>query len=124
MFANGDIKGINGGRNVNPPSHMFYADDLLIFCDVALMNAVKIIRVLNKYGHISGQMINKTKSTFMLGKGADSRVTRLKEATGMVATDLPIKYVISRHKLVKSVFMASFCILSQFMRGQVRCLGS
>ena len=103
---------------------MFYADDLLIFCNAALMNTVKVIQVLNKYGLVSGQIINKAKSTFVLGKGADSRVARLKEATGMAATDLPIKYVISRHKLVKSVFMAKLLYSFSVYAGLVRCLGS
>lgn len=46
LVLSGRIKGIRGPRNVVPPSHVFYADDLIIFCNAAASNVKKIMRLL------------------------------------------------------------------------------
>lgn len=49
-------------------SHLFFADDTLIFCKVIDEEARKIMHILSTYGAASGQMINVDKSVVFFSK--------------------------------------------------------
>jgi hypothetical protein len=44
------------------PSHVLYADDIIIFCKGTKNNIWCVLSIFNDYGAASGQIINKTKS--------------------------------------------------------------
>lgn len=48
------IKGISSPRGCIPPSHMLYADDLIIFCNASLSIVEKVMGLLDDYGMASG----------------------------------------------------------------------
>ncbi|XP_048427900.1 uncharacterized protein LOC125471501 [Pyrus x bretschneideri] len=47
----------------------FFADDSVVFCKADEMEARNVIRILEKYGQESGQIINLEKSSIFFGKG-------------------------------------------------------
>ena len=46
-------------------SHLFFADDTLIFAKADMRNCEGILEILNKYGIASGQCINFDKSSIL-----------------------------------------------------------
>lgn len=59
--ANGALKGIKICRKAPSVSHLFFADDLIIFAKASIRDAGTIEKVLAKYSAWSGQKINKNK---------------------------------------------------------------
>lgn len=57
-----DLKPMKLGRRLKFPSHLLYADDVLMFCKASKDNAVAIKRALSEYGALSGQLVNPDKS--------------------------------------------------------------
>ncbi|XP_057790907.1 uncharacterized protein LOC131008020 [Salvia miltiorrhiza] len=51
------------------PSHLLYADDILLFCKATTKNARMIRNVLQRYGEISGQICSQEKSHIFFAKG-------------------------------------------------------
>ncbi|XP_057426498.1 uncharacterized protein LOC130719921 [Lotus japonicus] len=70
---------INGFRfnTLSPPlTHLFFADDSLLFAEANVTEATNIIQVLNLYNGASGQRINVTKSGLIFGKNTVNRTKR------------------------------------------------
>ena len=59
----GEIKGFFLCRNGPKLTHLFFANDCLIFCRSTMEECHKIQLLLNFYEVASGQMINKEKTT-------------------------------------------------------------
>ena len=64
----GDIKGFSLCRNGPRISHLFFADDTLLFCRAELREVQTIQNILWKYELASGQKINQGKTTFFFGR--------------------------------------------------------
>uniref|UniRef100_A0A803Q247 Reverse transcriptase n=1 Tax=Cannabis sativa TaxID=3483 RepID=A0A803Q247_CANSA len=58
----GELTGIRIGRNTIPITHLFYADDALLFCRANQREALALSRCLEKYEYWSGQKVSKDKS--------------------------------------------------------------
>lgn len=76
-----------------PPSHLFYADDLVIFCKGTSSSIQASVRLLDVYGTSSGQRINRSKSYLILGKSALHRQSQLTATTCMSVMKLPFEYL-------------------------------
>lgn len=76
------------------PSHLLYADDILLFCQASIMNAKSIQNTLRKYGEVSGQLCNVDKSHVYFGRGvttvAKRRITR---TLGFIHGSIPFDYL-------------------------------
>ena len=59
----GKIEGFSLCRNGPKLTHLFFANDCLIFCRSTMEECHKIQLLLNFYEVASGQMINKEKTT-------------------------------------------------------------
>ena len=64
----GDIKGFSLCRNGPQISHLFFADDTLLFCRAELREIQTIQNILRKYELASGQKINQGKTTLFFGR--------------------------------------------------------
>ncbi|XP_057811447.1 uncharacterized protein LOC131025669 [Salvia miltiorrhiza] len=59
---------IRFSRTRNYPTHLFYADDIILFCKATVRNARKIHEILNYYGSISGQHCSTEKSNLFFAR--------------------------------------------------------
>ena len=71
--AIGDIHGFSLCRNGPKLTHLFFADDCLIFCRSTLEECAKIQELLAVYEAVSGQMINKEKTALFFSKNTDAQ---------------------------------------------------
>ncbi|XP_019161408.1 PREDICTED: uncharacterized protein LOC109158044 [Ipomoea nil] len=72
--ANGVIHGCRVARAAPPVSHLFFADDSLLFFKANVQEASEIKNILTTYESLSGQMVNYQKSSICYSKntsGAD-----------------------------------------------------
>lgn len=75
-------------------SHLFFADDNLLFCRATLGEWSKLQEILGVYERASGQLLNRGKTTLFFSRGTN-RVTqeRIKEAVGVNSTHNYEKYL-------------------------------
>ncbi|XP_031090962.1 uncharacterized protein LOC115995954 [Ipomoea triloba] len=78
--ARGDIHGVRIARGAPAISHLFFADDSLLFFKATSAQAQKIKDYLEEYSAASGQAINYTKSSLMFSTNTPEEL-RLSVAT-------------------------------------------
>lgn len=82
------------GRNVEPISHLFYADDMLIFTNGRLRSLQRLKNLMGKYEEAAGQKINLSKSAFYVSKRITrGRLSCIQRLTGCMVKRLPFKYL-------------------------------
>lgn len=82
------------GRNVSFPSHLLYADDVIIFCRATSKNCRRIIKILNTYKDWSGQHFNPQKSKVYFSNSISSTIARrLSRCLGIGTGSLPFTYL-------------------------------
>ena len=86
---NGEIQGFSLCRNGPELTHLFFADDCLIFCRSTLDEFNKIQELLAYYEIVLGQVINKEKTTLCFSRNIDEAT---QEAI-KVALDVYEKYL-------------------------------
>ena len=69
----GTLLGMKIANEAPSLSHLFFADDSLIFCRAKATEATQLMKVLNVYGRASGQLINKEKSSVFFSKNVKER---------------------------------------------------
>ena len=74
--ASGEIRGISICRGGPRLTHLFFADDNLLFCRASVQECMHIQDLLSTYEDASGQKLNKDKTTLFLSKNTD-RGTRI-----------------------------------------------
>ena len=68
-----DIHRFSLCRNGPKLTHLFFADNCLIFCRSTLEECAKIQELLAVYEAVSGQMINKEKTALFFSKNTDAQ---------------------------------------------------
>ncbi|KAE8735096.1 hypothetical protein F3Y22_tig00000477pilonHSYRG00472 [Hibiscus syriacus] len=58
----GDWKGFSFARQGLPISHLFFADDLMLYAKADLPHTRQIEKILNHFGHFSGHKVSKRKT--------------------------------------------------------------
>ncbi|XP_075654807.1 uncharacterized protein LOC142624974 [Castanea sativa] len=71
VASRGEIHGFSICKNGPKLTHLFFADECLIFCKSTLEECRKIQELLGHYEMASGQMINKEKTTLSFSKNTD-----------------------------------------------------
>ena len=83
---NGEIQGFSICINGPKLTHLFFADDCLLFCRSTLEECEKIQELLSCYEEASGQMVNKDKTTLFFSKNTDVHVQEvIKNSLGVPA---------------------------------------
>jgi hypothetical protein len=80
-------------RGAFVPSHVLYADDIMIFCKGTEKIIWFVLCIFNDYGVASGQIINKTKSRFYVGSLSNSRLMTIASLLGFNAGSIPFNYL-------------------------------
>jgi len=93
LVEQGKVNLINSSRHYNFPSHVLYADDVMIFCkaSIAYVNALKDLFIT--YANASGQQINPSKSTIYAGSISTGRLNYLVNNLGFQAGEFPFNYL-------------------------------
>lgn len=82
------------GRGITPISHLFYADDMLVFTNGKIRSLHYLRRLLNLYQESSGQEVNLQKSAFYASKRiSQGRIIRIQRVSGCHAKKPPFKYL-------------------------------
>ena len=91
---NGEIQGFSICINGPKLTHLFFADDCLLFCRSTLEVCEKIQELLACYEEASGQMVNKDKTTLFFSKNTDVHVQEvIKNSLGAPAIQHYEKYL-------------------------------
>jgi hypothetical protein len=70
----GDLQGVSISRGGPKLTHLFFADDSLLFCKAKPVEVARIQNILNQYENASGQQINRQKTTIFFSKSTPQRV--------------------------------------------------
>ena len=73
VASKGEIHGFSICKNGPKFTHLFFADDRLLFCKASLLECEKIQELLGFYEKALGQMINKDKTTLFFSKNTDAQ---------------------------------------------------
>ncbi|KAL6189533.1 hypothetical protein ACLB2K_040921 [Fragaria x ananassa] len=93
LLGSGRLKPISFPRTCTPPSHVLYADDLIVFCRGDKLSLSHLRRFFDRYSAVSGQYINETKSTFYLGAKSHHRQATIQRILGFRAGRFPFIYL-------------------------------
>ncbi|XP_026442503.1 uncharacterized protein LOC113342053 [Papaver somniferum] len=80
-------------RNGICPTHIFFADDIMIFCKGNLKSVNNLIDLLGNYQDALGQTVCRQKSKIYYGGGSLSRRTYLADFLGMSVATFPDHYL-------------------------------
>ena len=64
----GDIQGVSICRNGPKLTHLFFADDSLLFCRVTTQECHKVLEILSSYERVLGQKLNRDKTSLFFSK--------------------------------------------------------
>ena len=82
--ATGDLRGFSLCKNGPQISHLFFADDSVIFCRAKMGDVQALQSALNLYEKASGQKVNGAKTNLFFGKSVlDSTKVTLKNFLGV-----------------------------------------
>ena len=94
MAANsGALHLMAGPRGVLMPTHSLYADDIMLFCRADKRNLKQVLKILQSYGQVSGQIMNCAKSKVYFGQGAKQRKAAITSILGMTEGSTPFTYL-------------------------------
>ena len=71
---NGDMEGLKICRSGPKISHLFFADDSIIFCKATLEECNALQRILNVYEQASGQQLNRTKTSLFFSSNTPREI--------------------------------------------------
>jgi hypothetical protein len=78
----GDLIPMTLCRKVQVPTHVLYADNIMIFCKGSKKNIKCLLQIFQEYADISGQLISAQKSKFYAGSIANSRLLMITNLLG------------------------------------------
>jgi len=93
MVREGQLKLILGSRDNPVPSHILYADDIMIFCKGIHSNIQNLTDLFIKYAQVSGQCVNPSKSSIYGGAISNHRLSSIATQIGFKIGSLPFTYL-------------------------------
>ena len=72
----GTLQGVSISRGGPKISHLFFADDSLLFCKATTSDVTRIQDILSQYEKASGQLINRQKTTLFFSKSTPPAAQR------------------------------------------------
>lgn len=82
------------GRNIQPISHLFFADDMLIFSNGTIRSLRNMRKLLQQYEEASGQQVNMQKSSLFVSKQISGRQRgQIQQILGCHIKNFPFTYL-------------------------------
>ncbi|GAU46447.1 hypothetical protein TSUD_402140 [Trifolium subterraneum] len=108
LVVDGKVDLIKGARGSHVSSHIFYVDDIMIFCKGKISSLQALRDLFSTYAQASGQSISAEKSTIYVGSIPPPRLAQLVNYLGFKVGTLPFTYLgvpifKGRAQLIKSV---------------------
>lgn len=82
-----------GPKACETPSHVLYADDIMVFCKGTKKNVLVLMDLFKEYGAASGQLLSLAKCQFFTGSMFAARRRDLSDSMGFTAGELPFNYL-------------------------------
>ena len=81
----GEIHGYSLCRQGPKLTHMFFADDSLLFCRATMKECGKVLEILDMYEGASGKKVNRSKTTLFFSKHTSTDIKHdIKVALGVL----------------------------------------
>ncbi|XP_058782945.1 uncharacterized protein LOC131657578 [Vicia villosa] len=93
LVSTGKLLPMKATKNLCIPSHILYADDILICCKGKSSNITALQHLFHNYSVASGQYVNTAKSFIYCGAMDNNRATHLSSLTGFSKGSLPFRYL-------------------------------
>jgi len=93
LMEQGKLKQMKGSRHCLIPSHILYADDIMIFCKGNKSCIDALIDLFTKYGQESGQVVSNAKSTVYSSAISDDKLHQLIDIIGFNTGSIPFNYL-------------------------------
>lgn len=93
LVQQGKLLPMSSPRGYQVPSHVLYADDILIFCRGTKRNIDCLMSLFTRYGEASGQLISLDKSIVYHGNVPSRRLTEIINTLGFKLGHLPFIYL-------------------------------
>jgi hypothetical protein len=74
LVRDGKLSLIKGSKQMDVPSHILYADDIMLFCKASRPNIQSLSSLFIKYAETSGQFVNPSKSFIYAGAISSQRL--------------------------------------------------
>lgn len=82
-----------GPKGFKTPSHILYADDIMVFCKGTKKGLRNLMNLFSVYGASSGQILSIGKCQFFAGSISSSRITEIKGILGFSQGNIPFTYL-------------------------------
>lgn len=82
-----------GPRGIPIPSHILYADDIMIFCKGTRRNLSTLVSLFDSYGQASGQQLSLGNCKFFVGAMPNNRIASIANILGFSKGQLPFSYL-------------------------------
>lgn len=93
LAQNNQLSCMSGPQGCQTPTHVFYADDIMIFCRSSKQNLLNLMNLFRAYGEASGQLISADKCRFYTGTSQSRRLGLLADILGFHSGQLPFTYL-------------------------------
>ncbi|XP_019462933.1 PREDICTED: uncharacterized protein LOC109361856 [Lupinus angustifolius] len=87
------ISTIASPNRMHSPSHVLYADDILIFCKGVKIELLCLKKLVMDYAQVSGQQINTRKCRFYVINANARKINDISSLLGFVRGSLPFNYL-------------------------------
>lgn len=93
LVDSGKLVPMVGPRGFRTPSHVLYADDIMVFCKGTRKNLKSLMDLFNSYVDVSGQCLSLQKCKSYAGAMSPNRIRGLSNLLGFYVDHLPFTYL-------------------------------
>lgn len=93
LVNEGKLQLMLGPRGYRMPSHILYADGIMLFCRASKQNLVNLMELFRTYELASGQVNSSEKSKFYAGSISAARSSRISDLLGFSVGCFPLHYL-------------------------------
>ncbi|XP_024156000.1 uncharacterized protein LOC112163980 [Rosa chinensis] len=93
LAVEGKLTTIAAPRSVKPPTHVLFADDVMVFLQGNSRSIRALMKFMVEYARNSGHVVNKAKSSVYLGKFSRPREIVIQHLLGIREGKLPFTYL-------------------------------